>query len=73
MRRVFRSAPIAVVISSVAFGLGHTQYPVFERCFIAVAGAMQCVAYLRARSLWSPYLAHEVYDVLLDCSVKVTG
>ena len=71
MRVVFRNTPIAVAISSLAFGFGHTQFPVFERCFIAVAGAMQCVAYLRTRSLWSPYIAHEVYDLLLDCAVKV--
>ncbi len=71
LRMAFRSTPLAVAISSLCFGFGHTQYPVFERCFIAVAGAMQCVAYLRTRSLWAPYVAHEVYDVLLDCAVKV--
>jgi membrane protease YdiL (CAAX protease family) len=71
MRRVCRNTPIAVAISSVTFGLGHTQFPTFERCFIAVAGAMQCIAYLRTRSLWAPYIAHEVYDLILDCAVKV--
>jgi membrane protease YdiL (CAAX protease family) len=71
MRMVFRNAPIAVAISSLFFGFGHTQYPMFERCFIAVAGAMQCIAYLRTKSLWAPYISHEVYDLILDCAVKV--
>ncbi len=71
MRMVSGSAPIAAVISSLFFGFGHTQFPMFERCFIAMAGAMQCVAYLRTRSLWAPYIAHEVYDWILDCAVKV--
>jgi membrane protease YdiL (CAAX protease family) len=71
LRAAFNSTLAAVIVTSLIFGVGHDQYPLFERCVIALSAALQCVVFLRTRSLWSTWITHEVYDLILDCALKV--
>jgi len=59
----------AAVISSVAFGASHTQYPLDVRALISVAGVMWSVVARQARSIWAPYISHMVLDVVGDSLV----
>jgi membrane protease YdiL (CAAX protease family) len=70
LRGAFRNTPAAVVVVSLIFGAGHDQYQVAERVVIALAAALQCIVVLKTRSLWSTYVTHEVYDLILDCTLK---
>jgi len=56
----------AALITSVAFGATHTQFPLDVRALIAGAGFMWAVVARQARSLWAPYVSHMVLDVVGD-------
>lgn len=56
----------AAVLSSVAFGAQHTQYPLVFRFVIAALGVFWCWLLRRARSLWAPYGAHMLLDLVAD-------
>lgn len=54
----------AAVLSSIAFGATHTQYPLDLQVLIAAAGFMWAVVQRQARSIWAPYISHMVLDVV---------
>jgi membrane protease YdiL (CAAX protease family) len=56
----------AAVLSSVAFGAQHTQYPLVVRFVITGLGMFWCWLMRRAKSLWAPYTAHMVLDLVVD-------
>jgi len=66
----FRRFLPASILSALAFGLGHTQYPLVFRLFTAGVGAIWALAYLRTKTLLSPWLSHQVSDMLLDTFLK---
>ena len=66
----FRSFLPAALISGLAFGLTHTQYPFVFRIFTAVVGMAVALSYWKSRSVLAPWLAHQVSDMLLDTFLK---
>jgi membrane protease YdiL (CAAX protease family) len=56
----------AAVLSSIAFGAVHTQYPLPLRAYIAVVGVFWCWLARHARSLWAPWGAHMLTDLIVD-------
>jgi len=65
LRRVVGFWP-AAVLSSAMWAFTHTQYPVILQGCILLTGVGFCWMARYARSLWAPYIAHEVLDVIGD-------
>jgi len=63
----------AVVLSSVLFGLLHTEYGIVGVTVSAVNGAFYCVLRYRYRTLWAPILAHGFIDTIGFVSVFLIG
>jgi membrane protease YdiL (CAAX protease family) len=59
----------AAVLSSLAFGMQHSQYPLAFRLVITCLGVFWCWLVRRARSLWAPYGAHMLLDVVGDALI----
>jgi len=60
----------AAILSGVAFGAGHLQFPIPLRALIGGSGVLWCWLRRRTGSLWTPYLSHEIVDVIGDLFVK---
>lgn len=56
----------AAVISSLAFGATHTQYPLSLQALIAVLAVLWAWAGKRSGGLLAPYTAHMTLDWLID-------
>jgi len=56
----------AAILSSIAFGAVHTQFPLEIQVLVGVAGFVWCVVAVRARSLLAPYISHMTLDWLVD-------
>lgn len=56
----------AALISSVAFGATHTQYPLPLQALIAATGMLWAFVTREAQSLWAPWLSHTFFDVVGD-------
>jgi membrane protease YdiL (CAAX protease family) len=65
LRRVVGFWP-AAVLSSALWAFTHSQYPLTLQGTILVVGVGFCWLARRAQSLWAPYFAHEVLDLLGD-------
>ncbi|MFP2930387.1 CPBP family intramembrane glutamic endopeptidase [Pyxidicoccus sp. 3LG] len=68
-RAVLRSTPLAIVVTSLVFGLTHVQQLPMFRVLIVGAGMVMALACVRTRSIWAAWLCHQVYDVLLSMMV----
>lgn len=56
----------AAIVSSAMWALLHTQFPLIIQGSIFVIGIGFCCLARRAGSLWAPYFAHDVLDLLGD-------
>lgn len=56
----------AAVLSSIAFGLQHSQYPLPFRLVITGLAVFWCWIMRKARSLWAPYGTHMLLDLVAD-------
>lgn len=56
----------AAVVSSGLWAVQHTQYPLPLQVVICGIGIVWCWIRDRARTLWAPYLSHEIMDTVLD-------
>lgn len=56
----------AALVSSASWAFFHTQYPLAGQLLILVVGIGFAWLVRSARSLWAPYIAHEVLDILGD-------
>jgi membrane protease YdiL (CAAX protease family) len=65
LRRVTGFWP-AAIISSAIWGALHTQYPLSMKLLIVIVGIGLCWLARRQQSLWAPYIAHEVLDLIGD-------
>ena len=63
----------AVVLSSVLFGLLHTEYGIVGVTVSAVNGVFYCVLRYRYGTLWAPILAHGFIDTIGFVSVFLIG
>ena len=59
----------AAVVSSGLWAAQHTQYPLSLRVLIGSIGIFWCWIRIRARTLWAPYLSHEIMDTVLDAVI----
>lgn len=65
LRRLVGFWPAALV-SSALWAILHTQYPMILQISILATGVGFCWLARRTNSLWAPYIAHEVLDLLGD-------
>lgn len=56
----------AAIISSIAFGATHTQYPLELQALIAVIAVIWAYAFKKGDGLLAPYTAHMTLDWLID-------
>ena len=56
----------AAILSSVAFGATHAQYPLEFQAIIAVFGLAWCWIVRRTRSIWAAWIAHMSLDWIVD-------
>lgn len=59
----------AAVIASGLWAAQHTQYPLSLQVLIGATGIFWCWIRERARTLWAPYLSHEIMDTVLDAII----
>lgn len=63
---------VAGVGSSIMFAAGHAQYPLGLRVFMAVLSLAAWVwPWVRARSVWAPWISHTLGDVVGDTILKL--
>ena len=55
---------LALIASSLAFGLGHAYQGLGAVLANAVQGLLYAGVYLRKRSAWEPVVAHAVFDLI---------
>jgi membrane protease YdiL (CAAX protease family) len=71
LRYATGSRVLAALLSSVAFGWGHSQYPVEEQLIIGACSLLWCWIVMRTRSLWPVYIGHMIIDLIMDSIIKV--
>jgi membrane protease YdiL (CAAX protease family) len=59
----------AAIVSSALWAAQHTQYPLSFQATICGIGIVWCWIRDRARTLWAPYLSHEIMDTVLDAVI----
>jgi membrane protease YdiL (CAAX protease family) len=57
---------VAALASSALWAVTHTQYPLAGQLLIFVIGVGYCWLLREAGSLWAPYTAHMVLDLMAD-------
>lgn len=62
---------LGTIGSCILFAMGHDQYPVALRVIIGVAASVFAIAWIRARSLWAPWIAHTLADIIGDSIVEL--
>ena len=56
----------AAIVSSIAFGATHAQYPISLQALIAVTALLWAWVTKRTGDLMAPYLAHMTLDLVVD-------
>jgi membrane protease YdiL (CAAX protease family) len=56
----------AALLTSVAFGAIHSQYPLPLQAMVAAGGFVWAVVKRQAASLWAPWVSHTMLDVIAD-------
>lgn len=60
----------SAILTSAMFGATHFQYPIQLRALVAAVGFVWCVIKrLGSSSIWAPYGAHMIADVIIDSLV----
>jgi membrane protease YdiL (CAAX protease family) len=57
--------------SCVVFAAGHEQYSMELRVVIAICASVFAYAWVRARSLWAPWIPHTLVDIVGDSILKL--
>jgi hypothetical protein len=57
--------------SSIVFAIGHEQYAVALRVVIAVVTTVFAYPWVAARSLWAPWIAHTLVDMIGDSILQL--
>jgi len=64
---------LGVILSSLVFGLVHTQYGIVMMSTVAIGGAAMAWVCLRTRSLWSAWAVHMLTDILVPLFIGIPG
>jgi membrane protease YdiL (CAAX protease family) len=59
----------AAIVSSGLWAAQHTQFSLSLQVLIGGVGVVWCWMRAKARTLWAPYLSHEIMDTVLDALV----
>jgi len=62
---------VATIGSCAVFAAGHTQYPVGLRVMLGVLSILFVYPWVKARSLWAPWIPHTLVDVIGDSILKL--
>lgn len=57
--------------SSVVFAIGHEQYALALRVVVGVCATVFAYPWVAARSLWAPWIAHMLVDVIGDSVLEL--
>jgi hypothetical protein len=57
--------------SSIVFAMGHEQYSMALRVVVGVFATVFAYPWVAARSLWAPWIAHTLVDVIGDSILKL--
>ena len=68
---LFRNIRPAVFFSSVIFAVVHARYPLFLQLTVFVSGVCFAVSYLRSKTVFAPWLSHQLVDTILDAILKL--
>jgi hypothetical protein len=66
-----RGVVVAAIGSCVVFAWGHGQYPVPLRVVLGLVALVFVWPWVRARSLWAPWIAHTLGDVVGDSILEL--
>ena len=58
----------AALLTSLAFGISHEQYPLALQLFITGTSVFWCWIVRESRSLWAAWGAHMIVDVVIDAT-----
>ena len=64
---------MGVVVSSLAFGIGHVVQGADAAIATGILGAFWGIAYLRRRSVVAPVVSHAAFDLLQIAVFLVSG
>ena len=62
---------VAALASSALFAFGHGQYNSAQKIGVMIVGLIFVGAFIGARSLWAPWLAHQLGDMVGDTIVSL--
>ena len=54
------------ILSSIAFGAVHSQYPLDLQVLVGLGGLAWCWLVRISQSLWAPWVSHTVLDLVVD-------
>ncbi|HJQ37128.1 MAG TPA: CPBP family intramembrane glutamic endopeptidase [Thermoanaerobaculia bacterium] len=60
----------AAIVTSVLWAATHTQFPLWLRIVICVVGVLFAWVRQRSKTVWSPWGAHMLMDIVLDSLIR---
>lgn len=63
---VFKSNWISITASGIMFGIAHWDLPYLLQSYIALTGIILAWTYVKSKSLFIPFIAHMIADLLAD-------
>lgn len=62
---------VGTIGSCAVFAVGHEQYPIALRVVVGVVAVVFAYPWIAARSLWAPWIAHTLGDVIGDSIIAL--
>ena len=62
---------VGTIGSCAVFAVGHEQYPIALRVVVGVVAVVFVYPWIAARSLWAPWIAHTLGDVIGDSIIAL--
>ena len=68
---LFRNRLLAIMGSSIIFGLVHQQYSIGMMLLVMFDGVIYSLLYLKTRNVIAPWFSHQISDLILDSILVV--
>ena len=68
---LFKNKTVAILASSILFGLAHQQYPLIGQLFVAFNGIILSLVFVKTKNVISTWVSHQVSDMILDTIIKL--
>ena len=62
---------VGTIGSCIVFAAGHDQYPIELRVVIGIVSVVFVYPWIKTRTLWSPWIAHTLGDIIGDTIVTL--